>query len=116
MAKIELFRHTDNWLGFEAGKTIFSEGEHGDRMYVVVEGEVEILSGGKRIEVADAGTVIGELALIDHGPRSATAIARTAVRLVPIDPKHFQRMVQQTPFFALQVMSIMAERLRRWHP
>ena len=116
MARIELFRHTDKWLGFEPGKTIFAEGDPGDVMYVIVEGEVEIHAGGRVIEVAEAGTTLGELALIDHAPRSATAIARSAVRLVPINAKQFQGLVQETPFFALQVMSIMAERLRRWRP
>jgi CRP/FNR family transcriptional regulator, cyclic AMP receptor protein len=116
MAKIELFRHAEKWLGFEPGKTVFNEGEPGDCMYVVVEGEIEIISGGKVLEVAGPGSTVGELALIDHGPRSASAIARTNARLVPLDAKQFQLMVQQTPFFALQVMSIMAERLRRWRP
>jgi len=116
MARIELFRHADQWLGFEPGKVIFAEGDPADVMYVIVEGEVDVLAGGKPIEVAEAGTTLGELALIDHSTRSATAIARTAVRLVPISAKKFQLMVQETPFFALQVMSIMAERLRRWRP
>jgi len=57
--------------------------------------------------------VIGELAPIDHGPRSATAVAVTPYTLAPIDEKQFQFMVQQTPFFALQVMRVLAERLRR---
>jgi CRP-like cAMP-binding protein len=114
MTKIELFRHSNDWLAFEAGKTVFCEGEPGDFMYVVLDGEVEIFAAGRLIETAGAGSIVGELALIDHGPRSATAIARTAARLVPVDAKQFQYLIQQTPFFALQVMTIMAERLRRW--
>ena len=55
----------------------------------------------------------GELALIDRRPRSATAVAVTACVLAPIDEKQFQFMVQQTPFFALQVMRVLTERLRR---
>jgi CRP-like cAMP-binding protein len=114
MTRIELFSRADDWVGFAVGKTVFREGEPGEFMYVVVEGEVEIAAAGRVLEVAGPGSIIGELALIDHAPRSATAIARTAARLVPVDAKRFQFMVQQTPFFALQVMSIMAERLRRW--
>ena len=52
-------------------------------------------------------------AFIDHRPRSASAVARTPCLLVPIDEKQFQFMVQQTPFFALQVMRVLTERLRR---
>jgi CRP-like cAMP-binding protein len=101
MARIELFNHAADWVGFGAGKTIFREGEPGEHMYVVVEGEVEIAAAGRVLEIARPGSVVGELAL-------------TAARLVPVDAKRFQFMIQQTPFFALQVMSIMAERLRRW--
>jgi len=113
LAKIELFRHDNNALRYASGAVIFREGEPGDLMYAVLEGEVEIRCGERVIERTGEGGVIGELALIDHPPRSATAIAATACLLVPIDEKHFQYMVQQTPFFALQVMRVLAERLRR---
>jgi CRP-like cAMP-binding protein len=108
MARIELFNHAADWVGFEAGKTVFREGQPGR------EGEVEIVAAGRVLEIAGPGSVVGELALIDRAPRSATATALTDSRLVPVDAKRFQFMIQQTPFFALQVMGIMAERLRRW--
>lgn len=113
MARIELFRHDENARRYAAGAVIFSEGEPGERMYAVVEGDVEIRCGERLIERTGPGGVIGELALIDRAPRSATAVAATPCLLVPIDEKQFQYMVQQTPFFALQVMRVLAERLRR---
>lgn len=114
MAKIELFQHAEDYVTFKAGTRIFEEGQPGDFMYAVVEGEVEIVSGGRLLETAVAGGLIGELALIDRTGRSASAIARTDCKLVPVDAKRFQFMIRETPFFALQVMRIMAERLRRW--
>lgn len=106
--------HAEDYVTFRAGTRIFEEGQPGDYMYAVVEGEVEIVSKGKVLETTGAGGIVGELALLDRSKRSASAIARTDCRLVPVDEKRFQYMVQQTPFFALQVMRIMAERLRRW--
>jgi CRP-like cAMP-binding protein len=53
------------------------------------------------------------MALLDKEPRSTTAIANTDCRLVPVDQKRFTFLVQQTPYFAIEVMQIMAERLRR---
>jgi CRP/FNR family cyclic AMP-dependent transcriptional regulator len=53
------------------------------------------------------------MALIDQSPRSATAVAKTDCKLAPIDRRRFEFMVQQTPFFSLTVMKIMADRLRR---
>jgi CRP/FNR family cyclic AMP-dependent transcriptional regulator len=53
------------------------------------------------------------MALIDAAPRRASATARTAARVVPVDQKRFKYLVQEHPTFALQVMAVMAERLRR---
>ena len=94
-------------------KKIFSEGEAGDMMYVVVEGQVDLLVKGILVEELGSGGVLGEMALIDTGTRSAAAIAKTDCKLAPINEKRFQFLVQQTPKFALQLMRIIADRLRR---
>jgi CRP-like cAMP-binding protein len=57
--------------------------------------------------------VFGEMALIDSNPRAATAVASTACKLVPVSQKRFLFMVQQTPHFSLQIMKVIAERLRK---
>lgn len=113
MVTMGMFRNEENTESFAAGRTIFIEGEPGDVMYVVVTGQVDVLVRGKLVEELEAGGVIGEMALIDTGTRSATAIAKTDCKLVPISKKRFQFLVQQTPNFALQLMRIMADRLRR---
>lgn len=82
-------------------------------MYVVLEGEVRISSNGTQLEVLGPGGAFGEIALIDKAPRSADAVAVTDCRVVPISESHFQYLVQETPFFSLQIMRVMAERLRR---
>jgi CRP-like cAMP-binding protein len=113
---IALFQHADNLQAFKAGETIFKEGEPGHLMYVVVEGEAEISVHGHPVEVVSKEGIIGEMALIDPGqPRSAQVTAKTDCRLAPIDEKRFQFLVQQTPYFSIQVMRIMADRLRRIH-
>lgn len=81
-------------------------------MYAITEGDVEIFIKGKLEDTIGPGTTLGELGLIDGGPRTATAVAKTDCRLVPIDETHFNFLVQNTPNFALQVMRLMAERLR----
>jgi CRP-like cAMP-binding protein len=113
MVTIDLFRNEDNALEFAAGQTIFSEGDAGDLMFVVVDGEVDLLVKGKLVEHLTPGGALGEMALIDRNARSATAVAKTACKLMSIDEKRFKFLVQQTPNFALQLMRIIAERLRR---
>ena len=107
-----LFEHFDNLETFPAGSTIFAEGSSGHVMYIVMEGEVELRKQDKVLEIAGTGRPIGEMALIDASPRSALAIAKSDCRLAPVDEKRFLFMVQQTPFFALQVMRVLADRLR----
>lgn len=110
-----IFRHVKNTVSFKAGDTIFNEGDSGDYMYIVQEGTVDVILHGKVVESVEAGGIIGEMALIDNEKRSAAAIAQTDCRLVPVSQKQFTFMVQETPYFALQVMHIMAERLRKQH-
>jgi CRP-like cAMP-binding protein len=112
---LNLFDHDKNVVTFAAGETIFKEGDPGDKMYVIQEGVVDIMLHGRVLESAQRGTIFGEMALIDNEPRSGDAIAKTDVRLVTVDQKRFMFMVQETPYFAIRVMHIMAERLRAQH-
>lgn len=112
---VNLFKNTEDAHPYAAGATIFAEGDApGGLMYVVQEGEVDILVHGEPVEAIGPGAFLGEIGLVDKLPRSATAVARTACRLVPIDQKRFNFLVQQTPYFALEVMQTIAERLRSY--
>ena len=137
MAKTNLFRTADNFESYTPGQMIFEEGQPGNIMYVVKDGEVEILVGADVMETLDAGEIFGEMTLIEgkgrsaearaktecqrlilalarHGAvrRSAGARAKTACQVVPVNEQRFTFLVQQTPHFALSVMKTMAERLR----
>jgi len=108
---LNLFRSKEPVL-FRAGQYVFKRGDAGDAMYVVMEGEVEVMDGPTILETAGPGSIVGELALIDDAPRSAAVLAKTDCRLVPVDRRRFEYMVSETPFFALAVMKILADRLR----
>ena len=112
MTTINLFRNAPDLQHYSAGQIIFQIGDEGKIMFAIVEGEVEIRLNGKPIEVCGAGGIVGEMALIDSQPRSATAVAKTDCKLAIVDEKRFLFLVQQTPMFAIQVMRIMTERLR----
>ena len=110
---INIFTSAGNADSFEAGQIIFKEGDPGETMYAVTDGRVDIIVAGHVVETVEEGGIIGEMALIDSGPRSATAVAAGAAKLVTVDRNQFTFLVQEHPTFALQVMKIMAERLRR---
>lgn len=113
MSTLGLFRKATDFQSYAAGQVVFAEGDPGDVMYVVKSGEVDIVAGGQVIDSAGPGSVVGEMALVDGRARSATAVARTDCQLVPIGEQRFTFLVQETPGFALAVMRILADRLRR---
>ncbi len=113
LTTINLFDNAKDFVIIPAGEVIFDKGMIADHMYAIVEGEVEIFIDGRLLDTTGAGGIVGEMALIDSSPRSATAIAKTECKLVPVDQKRFTFLVQQTPNFAINVMKIMIERIRK---
>ena len=111
--KIHLFDKSTDYTLVPAGQVVFNAGDPGDSMYVVISGEVDIMSHGVVIDTVGESSIFGEMALVEDLPRTATAVVRTEAKLVAIDRNRFLFMVQQTPFFSLQVLSIVTQRLRR---
>jgi CRP/FNR family transcriptional regulator, cyclic AMP receptor protein len=97
---------------FKAGDVIFKQGDAAHELFVVHTGEVEIRLGNRLLETLSEYSIFGEMALIDAAPRSATAVARTDVKLVAIAEKQFLFLISNTPHFALNVIRVMARRLR----
>ena len=103
---------------FAAGTTFFVERQRrgffsaADRMYLLLEGAVVLSNGGKPIDTVNPGEIFGEMATITNSPRSATATAKSACRVIALDGDQFQKAIQKTPRFALMLMSIMIDRLR----
>jgi len=101
------------YLSFAAGAVIIRKGEPGDMMYIVKAGTVTVQDGKRILDTVEAGGVVGEVALIDAGVRTASVIAKTDCQLLPITEEQFILLVQRMPYFALQVMRVLANRLRR---
>jgi CRP/FNR family transcriptional regulator, cyclic AMP receptor protein len=99
-------------LPFKAGSIIFRKGDEARDLFVIKSGEVRIQIGNRTITELGPDSIFGEMALIDNEPRSATATAVTDVELVPVSEKQFLFLVSQTPYFALRVMRVLAQRLR----
>ncbi|MEA5536642.1 cyclic nucleotide-binding domain-containing protein [Crocosphaera sp. XPORK-15E] len=100
-------------LNFASGEIIFQEGDQGQVMYGIVEGEVEMSIHGHILEVIKQGDVFGQGALVHEDYlRASAAIAKTDCQLACLDREHFLFAVQQTPMFALEVMKSYSDRHR----
>ena len=107
----ELFKNEQGHM-FAKGQVVFKEGDPGEHLCIVKSGSIELIINGKHFYTFAEGEMFGEMALINHEPRIATTIAATDSVVIMIDQRRFQFLVQQTPYFAIQVMKVMADRLR----
>jgi len=103
-------------LKLDPGQVIFSAGDTGREMFIVRNGSVDLRIGETLLETVGQGGIFGELALVDPAPRSATARAGPDCMLVLVDAAAFNDLVRKVPGLALEVMKVMARRLRRTNP
>ena len=97
----------------DAGEKVFLANEAGDCLYVVVSGSIEIITVGQKLELVGPGGIFGEIALIDEGCRSASAMAATDCDVIRVGRDAFLDLLRQQPTFALHVMAALAARVRR---
>jgi CRP/FNR family cyclic AMP-dependent transcriptional regulator len=111
-----VFSSADEIRALAPGDVVFSEGDEGHAMYGVLSGAVELRKGEHAIARVEEHGTFGELALIDHSPRSLTAVVVEPTEVAVINERTFLYLVHETPTFALQVMRSLAERLRQLDP
>ena len=103
-------------LSFQTGQVIFSEGDLGTEMFIVLEGQVQIVKklGGEAqlLSTLEKGDFFGEMGVLEGAPRSADAIAATDVKLLPINGSRFDEMIRKTPEIAVRIIRKYAKRLR----
>ncbi len=101
---------------YRPGEIIVHQGDAGDCMYVIQDGDVEVLKeedGTETlVDTMHTGDIFGEMALIEHTVRSSTVRATSTVRVLTIDKKTFFRRVQEDPSLALSVLKAMSQRIR----
>jgi CRP-like cAMP-binding protein len=116
---MEFFRFAGKPKAFAKGKKIFAENQRGipfllmpNRMYLLLDGEVGIFSGNRPLATVRPGQIFGEMASIDQGPRTGTAMTKSACRVIALDNRQLQTALGKYPEFALMLMSVMIGRLR----
>jgi CRP-like cAMP-binding protein len=112
---MEFLKKFHNWKDVEvhpAETVIYPEGKPADHLYVILSGEVALSLHGNALEVEKQGGLIGEMALFESATRSATATALTEVRLARLDRDQLAGMMNESTEFSLQLMTVLANRLR----
>jgi CRP/FNR family transcriptional regulator, cyclic AMP receptor protein len=93
-----LFNSDPNVVSLKPGQEPFKKGDLGRHMYVVKSGDVQAVDGNHVFETVSPGGIVGEMALVNEEPRTATVRALSASEVIPVDQKRFLYLVQVTPF------------------
>jgi CRP-like cAMP-binding protein len=101
---------------YRDGEVVIRQGERADCMYIVQEGQVEVVAeaanGDVRLGVLEPGNVFGEMALFSKAPRSATVRALGETRVLRIDKEGFLKRIHEDPSLAFRILQKMADRIR----
>jgi CRP/FNR family cyclic AMP-dependent transcriptional regulator len=106
-----LARHAEI-VDFQAGEVLMTEGEAGHEFYVIIDGEVGVTSGGETLAKLGPGTYVGEQALLDPGPRTATVTALRDTQTVLLSSREFYAAIDDVPGLSRKLLAGMAKRLR----
>jgi CRP-like cAMP-binding protein len=98
------------------GKVLIREGETGDAFYLVVDGSLRVERDGAVVDTLRSGDFFGEMAIVAHGPRTATVTAERMSRLLVIGHREFHSLLDQQPAIRNDVMSALAQRVRDLDP
>lgn len=97
-----------------AGDVIADQGQMGREAFIILDGSVEIKRGGRKIASLGKGDVVGELSLLDHGPRTASVVCETDCTLFVLDQRHFREVLEKNTSIALKLLATLAERIREF--
>jgi CRP/FNR family cyclic AMP-dependent transcriptional regulator len=106
-----LAQHADV-TSFRRGEFIVRQDQAGGTFYVITEGEAKVVRRGRSVGTLEPGDFLGEIALLDGGPRTADVIALTPVTAIRVFKRAFDRMVAQEPGVAAKILAVVARRLR----
>lgn len=95
----------------DAGTELIREGEPGSEFYVVVEGDIDVRRGKRRVTQLGAGSFVGEIALLSSSPRTATVVATTPLRVLAIEGRDFVELLDSLPELWLKVARALADRV-----
>jgi CRP-like cAMP-binding protein len=99
-------------IDVEAGRVLCRQGETGHEAFVVIAGEASVIVDGSEVETLGPGSLVGEISLIDHGPRTATVSAKTPMHLLVVPGNRFAQLLEEVPGLPVVIMRDLAAILR----
>ena len=99
-------------LTLDEGKEFVTQGDVGREAFIIVEGTADVSRGGNTIATLGPGDCVGELALLDHGPRTATVVATSPLTVLVLGPREFSGLLDEVPTLTHKILAALAGRVR----
>lgn len=99
-----------------AGRVLMTQGEHGAEMLIVVDGSASVVRDGQPLDDCGPGSILGEISLLDGGPRTATVTLTAPSRLLILGRREFHSLMDEFPDVRLRILETVADRLRTLEP
>jgi CRP/FNR family transcriptional regulator, cyclic AMP receptor protein len=100
-------------LTLDEGKEFVTQGDVGREAFIIVEGSANVFRAGQQIATLGPGDCVGELALLDHGPRTATVVAATPLTVLVLGPREFSGLLDEVPTLNHKILAALASRVRQ---
>jgi CRP-like cAMP-binding protein len=110
--ELERIARSGDEVKMTAGTLLVDQGQTGVEAFVVLEGAVTVKRNNRKMTTLGPGAIVGELSLLDHGPRTATAICDTDCSLFVISQRHFLAVLDDVPTIAHKLLAVLAGRIR----
>ena len=101
-------------LTVPAGHVLTDQGQMGREAFVIVDGSATVKRNGKKVATLGPGAVVGELSLLDHGPRTATVTTDSETTVLVIEQRHFLGVLESVPALARKLLATLAARVREF--
>jgi len=109
---LEKIAKSGDEVKLDAGTVIVDQGQTGREAFVIISGSATVKRNGKKVATLGAGSVVGELSLLDHGPRTATVVADTECTMLVISQRQFLAVIDAIPAISHKLLATLAGRIR----
>jgi CRP-like cAMP-binding protein len=110
--ELELIARSGDEIQMTAGTVLVDQGQTGHEAFVVLDGKVTVRRNGRKVATLGEGSIVGELSLLDHGPRTARVECETDCTLFVISQRHFLAVIDEVPSLAHKLLAALASRIR----
>jgi len=112
--ELETIARATDEITLPAGHVLTDQGQAGREAFIIVDGSATVRRNGKKVATLEKGAVVGELSLLDHGPRTATVTTDAETTVLVLDQRHFLAVLDDVPSLSHKLLAALAGKVREF--